>query len=107
MSTEPTPTPPPVERPNGKLYRPRLIRTECWDNEDDRGVIILGTHDIEQAHALAVEGCRYFHGCQYAINPDVDWFRQAFQHGDPVWIRDGVRGAAGVKFTASDDPEGE
>lgn len=95
----------PIMRPNGKVYRPRKIRTESWDNEEDTGVIVLGTHDVERAHLLAVEGCRYFFGCQYAINPDVDWFRQGYQYGDPMWFRDDVRGSAGVMFTASDDPE--
>lgn len=96
---------PVIMRPNGKPYRPRGIRTAHWDNEDTCGVIILGTHDIEMALPLAAGGCQYYFGSQYAIKPEVAWFRQGMERGDPVWFRDEKRGRAGVMFTASDDPE--
>jgi hypothetical protein len=96
---------PVIIRPNGNPYRPRGIRTARWDNEDTYGVIVLGTHDVDLAQTHAVEGCRFFFGCEYALKPEKGWWRSGMDRGDPAWFRDEVRGAAGVMFTASDDPE--
>lgn len=102
----------PVMRPNGKPYRPRKVVAHRWDNNDDgpghrHGVIVLGTHDIDRARALAQEALDWWHGedASYATRPEVDWFRNGMQGGGRVWVRDEVHGAAGVLFTGSDDPE--
>lgn len=100
---------PPVTRPNGKTYRPRQIVAHGWDNDDygdGCGAIILGTHDVARARRLAESACSDWHGSRYAISPVVGWFRDGFRDGRRSWITDEVRGAAGVMFTASDEPEG-
>lgn len=96
---------PPIMRPNGKPYQPRALRTVHWDNEDTYGVIVLGTHDVDLAQPWAADGCRFFFGCGFALLPETGWWRSGRDRGDPAWRRDEVRGAAGVMFTASDDPE--
>lgn len=98
---------PAIERPNGKLYRPRKIRVTGWDPEDwghgwDRPpqTAVLGTHDIEVARQHATSGFT----CHYLINPTLGWMRQSMRNGDPWWVDDEVRGAACVIFDESDDP---
>lgn len=94
-----------IVRPNGKLYRPRSIRYQPWDNDNHYdglcGVIVLGTHDVDRAKALAEEGCQHWYGL-HADRPDIDWFRLTYVGGELVWTRDAERGAAGIKFTAVD-----
>jgi hypothetical protein len=89
----------PTVRPNGKVYRPRRpLRSAPYDDHDfQHGVIVLGTHDIELARAAAVRA-----GCECG-EPKFDkgspgWLRQGYQHGEPWWINDDVRGAAAVTF---------
>lgn len=100
---------PVVMRPNGKPYQPEYIRAKFWDNEDsgEAGVIVLGTHDIEAARSVAVEWCKYWHGAEYAVKPETGWWRLGYGgHGrEQCWQHDPVRGAAGVMFEASGDPE--
>jgi hypothetical protein len=96
-----------IIRPNGKPYQPVKIRAVCWKHEYERGVIVIGTHDVALAHPMAVEACRSFHGCEHAINPERGWVRDSFYRGERSWDHDPVRGAACVMFTASDDPEEE
>lgn len=100
---------PVITRPNGKPYQPRKVVAHSWDNQDyqtgDCGAVVLGTHDVDRARALAEPACRDWFGTQYAICPEVGWFVNGFQGGRRMWIRDEVRGAAGVMFAAADDPE--
>jgi hypothetical protein len=78
---------PAVTRPNGKQYRPRKVVAWRWENDDASpvlegcGAVVLGTHD-----------------------PEVNWFRLGYQGGELAWVRDAVKGRAGVMFTA-DYPE--
>lgn len=98
---------PVIIRPNGKPYRPRSVKAHSWDNEEDQGpgadcgVVVLGTHDVVRAQPLAERACDAWFGVKHAITPEIGWFRRAY-HG---WMRDTKRGAAGVMFTASDDPK--
>lgn len=104
-----TTTPPPaIPRPNGRLYRPRSIRVQAWENDDwpeTCGVIVLGTHDLTVARPLAEQWCRRWHGATYAIDPALGWWRAGYHYGRPMWFRDETRGAAGISWTASDEPE--
>jgi hypothetical protein len=98
--------PPPIERPNGKLYRPRGVVAHRWENPDapwadECGVIVIGTHDIERARPLATEAIqRWFDADMIAVRPVVDWYRLTYHYGAMTWKRDPVRGGAGVEFTA-------
>jgi hypothetical protein len=100
---------PVITRPNGKPYQPRAVKAHAWGNDDAwesrSGAVVLGTHDVDRARLLAEEACNAWYGTAYAVKPEVDWFRSGFSNGERAWIRDDVRGAAGVMFTAADDPE--
>ena len=101
--------PPPIERPNGKLYRPFKVVAHAWENDDGQGsgAVVLGTQDIERARALATEAVQlWFDGDFVAVHPIVGWFRLGWNYGELTWIRDPVRGRAGVQFDA-DYPEGD
>lgn len=91
----------PVERPNGKLYRPRKIA--CYPvadaNEITAGVCILGTHDLAVAQPLADASVACWIESGYiAIEPETGWFREGYESGRPMWVRDEVRGRAGIMF---------
>lgn len=95
---------PPVERPNGKLYRPRKFRVVGWDcdpsGDPEWQVAVLGTHDVAAAREVAKYG---FH-CPHLVNPTLGWIRQSMRDGERWWAEDEVRGAACVIFDESDDP---
>lgn len=97
---------PAVERPNGKLYRPRKLRYANWDidlAEDSLNageyIAVLGTHDVE----VALEFIRR----QVPHSPLVDarkiWLWLACRDGELAWINDDVSGAAAVQFRYDDD----
>lgn len=93
--------PEPIQRPNGKLYRPRKIIAHAVADEDGAtsGVIVLGTHDIERARKLADECAAAWVASGYvATSPDRGWFREGFEGGELRWLRDEERGRAGVCF---------
>lgn len=101
---------PPIERPNGKMYQPRKLIAVSWSNDGDpledwAGCIVLGTHDVDVARLLAERACGYFHGTRYAVKPSRVWVRDGFENGERIWVYDEVRGRAGVRWVASDDPE--
>jgi hypothetical protein len=95
---------PPIQRPNGKTYRPRTLRVVGWDcyytQPESWQVAVLGTHDVDVARALARNG---YH-CPYLVNPETGWVRLGMDRGEPTWVHDDVRGAAAVIFDESDDP---
>ncbi|PXY20348.1 hypothetical protein [Prauserella endophytica] len=95
----------PIERPNGKTYRPRKIVGFPWENDgwtnDDCGVIVFGTHDIEAAREFAHAVIDYNFGNDLVpTKPHIGWWRDGFENGERVWRADPVRGRAGVMFTA-------
>ncbi len=115
-SPEPTPKPPPIVRPNGKLYKPTKVIAYAWDNrdvtDDECGIVVLGTHDVDRARRLAESALDWPLGLgmpyYIATKADIGWFRQGYNSWGPAWISDEVRGRAGVMFWATDDdPEGE
>jgi hypothetical protein len=96
---------PPVQRPNGKLYRPRKVSGHAVADEDDMviAVIVLGTHDIERARPLA-ESCvrAWVDGGYTAVSPVTGWWREGFSMGELCWVDDEARGRAGVRFEAAE-----
>lgn len=92
-----------IIRPNGKPYTPRkgLRQIRFYDEEENRHyVVVLGTHDIEKARAFA-----HPYECAHLVKPYTGWGRWTMRRGEKWWDFDSVRGAAGVVFEESDDPE--
>lgn len=106
---------PAIERPNGKSYRPRSLRSRILGNEDEiTGVVVFGTHDVYTASSVARLDVRA------AVNEwgwdDLDytyvvdevsarrvWWRQDLSHfedNEPhyTYTPDDDRGFAGVVF---------
>jgi hypothetical protein len=97
--TTPTDSLPSIVRPNGKLYRPRKLRVEEWNVrwQGQFSVLVLGTHDIDQALPLARQ--RAF---EYDVEDirlvETGWWHDSIRNHDRYWTPDDVRGAAGVLF---------
>ena len=90
-----------IMRPNGKPYRPRKVIGWPVADADEMtsGVMVLGTHDIERARKLADDcAAAWVDGGYIAAEPETGWFREGYEHGRPMWLRDEVRGRAGVWF---------
>lgn len=99
----------PVVRPDGRVYKPRkLPRAQVVQNVDDREpyawVLVLGTHDVDRAHALAARVAAGEGMYADRATAERTWMRLAMRNGDPVYDRDPVRGAATVTFVVTDDP---
>jgi hypothetical protein len=93
----------PVTRPNGKVYHPRRIVAYevAGDGDYDDGVLVLGTHDIPRAQVLADRVAKRLAGSTFtAACPEAGWWRDGFEGGERRWVWDGVRGRAGVMFSA-------
>lgn len=89
-----------IMRPNGKPYRPRQISAHAIvdDNALD-GVMVLGTHDIARAQALADSYAQWQLGGSYrAAQPEPGWYRDGWECGVRRWLHDEERGRAGVMF---------
>lgn len=119
----------PIERPNGKLYRPRALRAELLGDEDElTGVIVFGTLTVEEARPVAeasvAEYMRaYFGGntpeesaaeAGYALklsgDPEPVWRRKQFVgmwEDEPRYTfePDDVRGAFGYMWDLDYDFE--
>lgn len=101
---------PVIERPDGRPYRPRKVAAYPVTDGDEMtsGVMVLGTHDIERARPLA-DSCAAAWadaGCT-AGAPEAGWFRLGYESGRLTWLRDAVRGRAGVWFREiTEDPRG-
>ena len=97
----------PIERPDGRTYRPRKIIAWSWENDtvhdSSAGVVVLGTHDVGRARMLA-DSCvkSWFGGELSAVEPEPGWYRLAYERGEPMWTEDERRGRAGVWFTAKE-----
>ena len=87
-----------IQRPNGKPYHPRRV-IAYGVGEDGEGVIVLGTHDMARAQALADELARRVAGPEYvAADAWRGWWRDGFECGERRWVCDEVHGRAGVLF---------
>lgn len=99
MSASATERPPPVVRPDGRVYRPRRLVVQEWEDDWESGVLVLGTHDVVRARALALGVCHRDHGPEStALFVATGWYRDGYAYGERAWIHDDVRGRAGVKF---------
>lgn len=99
-----------ITRPNGSIYRPRKIRAQFLGNEDETtGIVILGTHDLQDARARAEVALRDLNGggFDFLLRPSDPgkrvWYRQTlggWYEDSPLYmfISDDERGAAGVEF---------
>lgn len=94
----------PVERPNGKTYRPRqLPRAVQVDNLDDvhgpsGWLYVIGTHDVDRAIRLA-QG----HWEPVDLSTaKLGWMRLTIRNGERWYESDPARGAATVIFTLID-----
>lgn len=93
----------PVERPNGKLYRPRLIRAHMIDDEDHWPfVVVLGTHDKKVALPVAQKELDQNENGLLARPICPVWYRLTISNYETCWIWDDVRGAAGVLFATEE-----
>ena len=93
--------PVPVERPDGRLYRPRKVIANAVVDDDEilTAVVVLGTHDVARAQPLADDYAAWQLGRGYvAVNPVTGWWRDGWSYGRRVWLPDPVRGRAGVWF---------
>jgi hypothetical protein len=89
---------PPIERPNGKLYRPRKI-VAFMVGEEDEGVLVLGTHDRQRAQPLADQMAGHVAGHGFVAAEWVTgWYRDGFECGERRWVSDEVHGRPGVYF---------
>jgi hypothetical protein len=76
---------PPVQRPNGKMYRPRKIVALFFHDADDieAGVVVFGTHDIPRARRLAMHLADTIG--MMAVDPELRWVKSTMRHHDPVF----------------------
>jgi hypothetical protein len=87
-----------IQRPNGSPYRPRRVFAQAV-GEEDEGVLVLGTHDLDRAQSLADKVARYIAGSGFvAVKPEAGWWRDGFECGQRRWVNDEVHGRAGVLF---------
>lgn len=105
---------PAIERPNGKLYRPRKIQAITTGNEDEvTGIVVFGTHDVRFAENEA-----HHHAADYAAENGIklvidgpgfkDWYGTRIagstDEGRPlvVFVTDETKGRACVRFSAEE-----
>lgn len=98
---------PAITRPNGKIYRPRKLAVQIWDNDEaygdhgSYGVFVIGTHDVSVAEPLASDRIRReWYPELTATRPRLRWVRLGYLNGEQAWVDDEVRGRAAVEFTA-------
>lgn len=99
----------PVTRPNGKVYTPRkapVAQRLDWDDHSEVGpaVLVLRTHDVTRAHALAMKVEKV-----EPVPSTVSWFRLMMRNGEQEWLADSNpgswpadRGVPGVLFDVVD-----
>jgi hypothetical protein len=92
---------PVLTRPNGEPFRPRKVVAHAVVDDDDllSGVMILGTHDIPRAQALA-DQCipGWLESGYVAAGPLAGWYRDAYDCGRRRFVIDEEHGRAGVWF---------
>lgn len=105
---------PAIERPNGKLYRPRKIEAITTGNEDEvTGIVVFGTHDVRFAENEA-HHCAADYAAEYGIKLVIDgpgfkdWYGTQIAGTDDggrllvIFVTDEVNGRACVRFSAEE-----
>lgn len=91
-----------IERPNGKMYRPRMLSgTPTYSaHEEFNGAVVFGTHDIETARPIAEQLIRSEADAEYieGAKPHQIWWRDGFECGQRRFATDPEHGRAGVWF---------
>lgn len=89
-----------LTRPNGKPYRPRVVRAHVVLDDDAilGGVIVTGTHHAAGAQLLADNLVSREDYGYVAASPVTGWYRLGMYAGNQMWQDDPVHGAAGVWF---------
>lgn len=93
-----------ITRPNGKVWRGRKpIRTAEFSGLDgELGLIVLGTHDVEEATRRAMNTQTWTDGELWYCEPRREWWRLVpWDTGygyDSSWIDDPERGTPCVVF---------
>jgi len=107
---------PAIERPNGKLYRPRKITAEGMGSEDEIcSIVVFGTHDpafaklhaIAEAERLANETYSNEYRLELTDGGAPVWYRQDLSHFEDnqphyCFCDDPERGRAGVRFNVEE-----
>lgn len=108
---------PAITRPNGAIYRPRTLTSRTLGDEDETtGVVVFGTHDVEQAAGVArldvramnrEIGYRDDEGERYVLEEGTArpvWWRQDLAYFDEFnqaryyYTTDEEKGRAGIRF---------
>jgi hypothetical protein len=97
---------PPIERPNGRLYRPRKISVHIIGLDEAEEVVVFGTRDREHAQALAEREVSVMVDSGYTAVFDYEtWLRSGYQHGEPWFFHDEDKGRFGLAFAIVDRVE--
>ncbi len=101
--------PPPVQRDDGRWYRPRkLTAFEVTDYADEASVVVFGTRNPRIAQPLADRLAVRLYGSGYrAADPAGVWWRDGFADGRRCWVTDETHGRAGVWFRQIVEAESE
>jgi len=92
---------PAIQRPDGRLYRPRKVVAHSFSDDLDfiSGVIVTGTHDRDRALKVAQELIDVHLGTGYRpVWSGNGWWRDGMENGQRCWVADDERGQAGVLF---------
>lgn len=104
-----------IERPNGKMYRPRTIRAQVMGSEDEApdAIAVLGTRNIavalEAARVEIAEYMRLWYDGDYSLlitddEPIPVWYVRGLSSWDPIdgprfhFTNDPAKGAGGLLF---------
>jgi hypothetical protein len=94
---------PPIQRDNGRTYRPTRITAQPVVDSDGVGLIgvmVLGTNDINVATPIATDFVHWQLDRGYCPAGAVaGWYRLGIAYGEPGWVSDPEKGSAAVFFT--------
>ena len=92
-----------LNRPNGKVYRPRKPPRALLLGDDYDTVLVLGTWDLELAVKTAQIVLDRELGSDFVpISPDFGWYEEKYRRGDLTWVYNNEHGQAGIMFEITD-----